>query len=157
MAAVAVVAQAVLGMARTLAPDRSRATLAAVAAIIALAIPSAWSQLGAIVFGCVVGLALLRVEPQLDHNTLPVSFSRTTGVVLLVLFFAMLIALPLVAALTSNQGVKEFDAFYRAGSLVFGGGHVILPLLQASVVSPGWVTADAFLAGYGAAQAVPVR
>ncbi len=155
VAAVAVVAQAVLGMARTLAPDRSRATLAAVAAIIALAIPSAWSQLGAIVFGCVVGLALLRVEPQLDHNTLPVSLSRTTGVVLLVLFFAMLIALPLVAALTSNQGVKEFDAFYRAGSLVFGGGHVILPLLQASVVSPGWVTADAFLAGYGAAQAVP--
>ncbi len=155
VAAVAVVAQAVLGMARTLAPDRSRATVAVIAAIIVLAIPSAWSQIGAIIFGGVVGLTLFRAKPQLDHSALPLSVSRTTGAVLLVLFFALLIGLPLLAALIPNQGIKEFDAFYRAGSLVFGGGHVVLPLLQASVVTPGWVTDDAFLAGYGAAQAVP--
>jgi len=156
VAAVAVVAQAVLGMARTLAPDRSRATVAVVAAIIALAIPSAWGQIGAILFGGVVGVAaLLRPEPEPDHGALALGVSRTTGAMLLVVFFALLIGSPLLAALTSSQGIKEFDAFYRAGSLVFGGGHVVLPLLQASVVPPGWVTDDAFLAGYGAAQAVP--
>jgi chromate transporter len=81
--------------------------------------------------------------------------SRSVGITLLVLFFVLLAGLPLLAILLPAQGVKEFDAFYRAGSLVFGGGHVVLPLLQASVVPPGWVSNDAFLAGYGAAQAVP--
>jgi chromate transporter len=81
--------------------------------------------------------------------------SRRTGATLLAIFFVLLIALPLVAATTSSQALKLFDAFYRAGSLVFGGGHVVLPLLQASVVPPGWVSNDLFLAGYGAAQAVP--
>src|SRR3984893_18103522 len=94
VAAVAVVAQAVLGMARTLAPDRPRATVAVVAAIIALAIPSTWGQIGAILFGGVVGLAFLRPEPQLDHGALPLRVSRTTGAVLLAVFFALLIGLP---------------------------------------------------------------
>jgi chromate transporter len=155
VAAVAVVAQAVLGMARTLAPDRSRATLGVVAAIIALTVPSAWGQISAIALGAAVGVMLLRSKQQLEHSALPLSVSRTTGAILLALFFVLLICLPLLAALTSAQVVKEFAAFFRAGSLVFGGGHVILPLLQASVVAPGWVTEDAFLAGYGAAQAVP--
>jgi chromate transporter len=155
VAAVAVVAQAVLGMARTLAPDRERATLAVSAAIVVLAVPSAWGQIGAIIMGGVVGITMLRREAPVDHAALPLRVSRTTGAVMLVWFFALLIGLPLLSALTPAQSVKEFDAFYRAGSLVFGGGHVVLPLLQASVVSPGWVSNDAFLAGYGAAQAVP--
>lgn len=155
VAAVAVVAQAVLGMARSLAPDRARATLAVVAAAIVSAVPSAWGQLGAIVLGGLVGLAWLRAETPTAEAALPLSVSRRTGVFVLVIFFALLIGLPLLASAVPAQGLKLFDAFYRAGSLVFGGGHVVLPLLQASVVPPGWVTNDTFLAGYGAAQAVP--
>ena len=155
VAAVAVVAQAVLAMARTLAPDRSRATLAVVAAIVALAAPSAWAQIGAILVGGLVGITLWRGEPHVDHNALPLRVSRSAGATLLGLFFGLLIGLPVLASSFPWQALKDFDAFYRAGSLVFGGGHVVLPLLQAFVVVPGWVTSDAFLAGYGAAQAVP--
>jgi chromate transporter len=155
VAAVAVVAQAVLGMARTLAPDRLRATFAVVAAIIVLAVPSAWGQIGAIVLGGVAGAMLLRSEVPIEPASLPLQVSRPVGTLLLVLFFVLLIGLPLLASAVPSQALKEFDAFYRAGSLVFGGGHVVLPLLQASVVPPGWVSNDAFLAGYGAAQAVP--
>jgi chromate transporter len=153
--AVAVVAQAVLGMMRTLAPDRERATLAVAAATMALAIPSAWGQVGAIVLGGVAGVLLLKTTEPSDPVALPLAVGRTTGVLLLTVFFALLIGLPVLAAVLPAQSIKLVDAFYRAGSLVFGGGHVVLPLLQASVVPPGWVTNDAFLAGYGAAQAVP--
>jgi chromate transporter len=153
--AVAVVAQAVLGMMRSLAPDRERATMAVVAAIIVLAIPTAWGQVGAIALGGLAGVILLRTNTPADHAALPLSVSRATGAVMLAVFFLLLIGLPALAAVTPWQSAKLFDAFYRAGSLVFGGGHVVLPLLQASVVPPGWVTNDAFLAGYGAAQAVP--
>ncbi len=155
VAAVAVVAQAVLGMARSLAPDRERATLAVVAAAIVLAVPNAWGQIGAIILGGVAGIILLRGEAPGDQASLPLSVSRRTGISMLVIFFALLIGLPLLASAAPSQGLKLFDSFYRAGSLVFGGGHVVLPLLQASVVPPGWVSNDAFLAGYGAAQAVP--
>ncbi len=153
--AVAVVANAVLGMMRTLAPDRERATLAVAAAALVLAVPSAAGQIGAIVLGGVIGAALFKNEARGDHAQLPLTISRWTGACLLVAFFVLLIGLPLLAAALPNQGLKLFEAFYRAGSLVFGGGHVVLPLLQASVVPPGWVGNDAFLAGYGAAQAVP--
>ena len=153
--AVAVVAQAVLGMMRSLAPDRVRATLAVIAAAIVLAVPSAFGQIAAIVLGGVAGIALFRNEAPADHAALPVSVGRGTGAALLVLFVALLVGLPLLAAAVPSQSLALFDAFYRAGSLVFGGGHVVLPLLQAAVVPPGWVTNDAFLAGYGAAQAVP--
>ena len=156
VAAVAVVAQAVLGMARTLAPDRARATLAVAAAIIALGAPSSWGQIGAIALGGIVGALLLRGGGEATAPAaLPLNLSRTLGALLLVAFFVLLIGLPLLAAAIPSQALREFDAFYRAGSLVFGGGHVVLPLLQASVVPPGWVSNDAFLAGYGAAQAVP--
>src|SRR5262245_57407910 len=156
VAAVAVVAQAVLGMARTLAPDRARATLAVAAAIIALGAPSSWGQIGAIALGGIVGALLLRGGEAIAPAALPLSVSRSLGALLLVAFFALLIGLPLLLATAiPSQALKEFDAFYRAGSLVFGGGHVVLPLLQAAVVPPGWVGNDAFLAGYGAAQAVP--
>ncbi|HET9617947.1 MAG TPA: chromate efflux transporter [Pseudolabrys sp.] len=153
--AVAVVAQAVLGMMRSLAPDRERATLAVVAAAIVLSSPNAFGQIGAIVLGGVTGIVLLRGATPADGATLPVTVSRRTGAFLLALFVILLVGLPLVAAAVPSQSVKLLDAFYRAGALVFGGGHVVLPLLQASVVPPGWVTNDAFLAGYGAAQAVP--
>jgi chromate transporter len=153
--AVAVVAQAVLGMMRTLAPDRERASLAVAAAVVVLAFPSAWGQIGAIVMGAVIGLAALRGPAPVDHVAMPLKVSRTAGAVLLLIFFALLIGLPVLAAAVPHQSLKLLDAFYRAGSLVFGGGHVVLPLLQAEVVPPGWVTNDAFLAGYGAAQAVP--
>ena len=155
VAAVAVVAQAVLGMMRALAPDRERATLAVAAAVITLAIPSAWGQIGAILTGAAIGLTVLRSNAPIDHVSLPLKMSRAAGMVLLTLFFVFLVGLPLLAAAVPHQGLSLFDAFFRAGSLVFGGGHVVLPLLQASVVPPGWVTNDAFLAGYGAAQAVP--
>jgi chromate transporter len=153
--AVAVVAQAVLGMMRSLAPDRERATVAVAAALIVLAMPTAWGQVGAIVFGGLVGIFLMRAAAPTDHAALPLKVGRTTGAVMLAVFFVLLIGLPVLASTTPSHALQLVDAFYRAGSLVFGGGHVVLPLLQASVVPPGWVTNDAFLAGYGAAQAVP--
>jgi chromate transporter len=155
VAAVAVVANAVLGMMRQLAPDRERATLAVVAAALVLAFPTAWGQIGAIVLGGVVGVTLLRSAVPTDHVALPVTVSRTAGVTAIVLFFTLLFGLPVLVAAIPNHSLQLFEAFYRAGSLVFGGGHVVLPLLQASVVPPGWVSNDVFLAGYGAAQAVP--
>lgn len=155
IAAVAVVAQAVLGMMRTLAPDRERATLALAATALVLAVPSALGQIGAIALGGVAGLLFLRSREPVEHASLPLTVTRSAGACFLAVFFALLIGLPLLAAAFPHQSVKLFEAFYRAGSLVFGGGHVLLPLLQASVVPPGWVSNDLFLAGYGAAQAVP--
>ncbi|MBK5960917.1 chromate transporter [Rhodoplanes elegans] len=156
IAAVAVVAQAVLGMLRSLAPDRERATLAVIAATIVLAVPSAFSQIVAIVIGGLAGLLLLpRGDAASDHAPLPLTIGRTTGVIALILFFVLLAGLPVLASTTGAHLAALVEAFYRAGSLVFGGGHVVLPLLQAAVVPPGWMSNDAFLAGYGAAQAVP--
>ncbi len=155
VAAVAVVAQAVLAMMRSLAPDRERATLAVAATVLVLAIPSAWAQVGVILLGGVAGLALLGGAAPTDHVALPHPVSRAIGTLSLILFFTLLVGLPLLVAAVPSQSLTLFEAFYRTGSLVFGGGHVVLPLLQASVVPPGWVTNDAFLAGYGAAQAVP--
>jgi chromate transporter len=155
VAAVAVVAQAVLLMMRSLAPDRGRATLAVAAAALVFVMPSSLGQIGAIVLGAIVGIALFRGAPPADHTSLPHPVSRTAAITAIIVFFALLIGLPLAAAAAPNHALQLFDAFYRAGSLVFGGGHVVLPLLQASVVPPGWVSNDGFLAGYGAAQAVP--
>ena len=156
VAAVAVVAQAVLMMMmRSLAPDRDRATLAIAAAALVLAIPTAWGQIGAILLGGLAGVTVLRTHAPTDHVAMPHAVSRTAAIIAMVLFFAILVGLPLVLTVLPNHSIRLFEAFYRAGSLVFGGGHVVLPLLQASVVPPGWVTNDAFLAGYGAAQAVP--
>jgi chromate transporter len=156
VAAVAVVANAVLGMMRSLAPDRERATLAVAAAALVLALPGAWGQVGAILAGALVGLALFRGDGTPEPAAvLAPPVGRKAALTALALFFALLIGLPLAATALPSQGLAYFDAFYRAGSLVFGGGHVILPLLQAEVVPPGWVSNDAFLAGYGAAQAIP--
>src|SRR6266446_2911845 len=124
-------------------------------AAVAVGAPSSWGQIGAIALGGIVGAVLLRGGEEIAPAALPLHVSRALGALLLAVFFALLIGLPLLAAAIPSQALKDFDAFYRAGSLVFGGGHVVLPLLQASVVPPGWVDNDAFLAGYGAAQAVP--
>lgn len=154
IAAVAVVAQAVLGMMQTLAPDRARATLAVIAAALVLFVPTAWGQIGAIVLGGIAGYRLLRDGTATSAVPMRVQVGRPVAIGALILFFALLLILPVLAR-GGGQALAYFDAFYRAGSLVFGGGHVVLPLLQAEVVPPGWVTNDAFLAGYGAAQAVP--
>lgn len=153
--AVAVVAQAVWGMARTLCPDRERATIAAVAALIVVFASSSVGQIAAIVLGGVAGLVVCRSAATAATGHLAFSVSRTAGVASLALFLALLFGLPVAVSATGSHALALFDAFYRAGALVFGGGHVVLPLLQAEVVAPGWVSNDAFLAGYGAAQAVP--
>ena len=153
--AVAIVAQAVWGMARTLCPDRSRQTIALAAVLMVVLIGGATGQVGAILLGGLAGLWLCRDTAGETGEALPFPVSRQAGIVALALFFILIFGLPLAAALFPAQGLAVIDAFYRAGALVFGGGHVVLPLLEAEVVRPGWVTPDAFLAGYGAAQAVP--
>lgn len=153
--AVAVVAQAVWGMGRTLCPDRARATLAVAATLLTLAWPGAVTQVLVIVAGALVGWRFLPIADQEPHLPLALAVSRRVGFFLLLLFFALLAGLPLAAAGSDSTALAAFDAFYRAGSLVFGGGHVVLPLLRAEVVPSGWVSDADFLAGYGAAQAVP--
>jgi chromate transporter len=153
--AVAVVAQAVWGMAQRLAPDRKRATLAIASAVLALAIPSTLGQVAAIVLGAVSGWLFREDATLVAAETLPLRLDRRWSLAALALFMLLLLGLPVAARLTHSHALALFDSFYRAGSLIFGGGHVMLPLLQAAVVPPGWVGNDAFLAGYGAAQAVP--
>ncbi|OHE59090.1 MAG: chromate transporter [Thiobacillus sp. GWE1_62_9] len=153
--AVAVVAQAVWGMARNLCPDVLRVTLMAIAACIVLFVPSAWGQVGVIAAAGIAGLLLFKPARIVEHDPLPITVGHRAGVLWLSLFFALLLGLPVLAQLLPSQTLSMVDAFYRAGSLVFGGGHVVLPLLQAEVVPSGWVSNEAFLAGYGAAQAVP--
>ena len=155
LVAVAIVAQAVWGMARTLAPDRERASIAMIALVLVTLVAGAAGQVAAIVLGGAAGIWLCRNAPitSIGHLTFPVS--RRAGIVSLVLFFVLLLVLPALAAVTSSHGLEIFNALYRSGALVFGGGHVVLPLLQSAVVTPGWISPDAFLAGYGAAQAGP--
>jgi chromate transporter len=157
LVAVAIVAQAVWGMARTLAPDRERASIAAIAALIILFSTASIAQIGAIALGGVAGLWLCRTAPpkSADQGHFSVPISRSVGLLALAAFFVLLGGLPVLWTLTHSQGVALFDAFYRSGALVFGGGHVVLPLLREATVTPGWVSDDVFLAGYGAAQAVP--
>jgi chromate transporter len=153
LVAVAIVAQAVWGMARTLCPDRERASIAAIAALIILFSATSLAQIGAIAFGALTGLWLCRSGPPTASGHAVVPVSRRAGVAALIIFFVLLAGLPFLRNLSSAAAL--FEAFYRSGALVFGGGHVVLPLLREALVTPGWVSDDAFLAGYGAAQAVP--
>jgi chromate transporter len=157
LVAVAIVAQAVWGMARTLCPDRERASIAVVAALVILLSSSSVAQIGAIVFGGMAGLWLCRAPAWTpsDQGHMSVPVSRRAGLLALVMFFLLLAGLPILSSLTHSQALALFEAFYRSGALVFGGGHVVLPLLREATVAQGWVTDDVFLAGYGAAQAVP--
>jgi chromate transporter len=153
--AVAVVAQAVWGMARSLCPDRPRAGLAILAALLTLALPSAIGQVGAIVASGLVGWLLLKLPQQAAGPHVGCGVSRRAGMIALVLFTLLLLGLPLLALGSGSALWSLVDGFYRAGALVFGGGHVVLPLLQTTVVPSGAVANAEFLAGYGAAQAVP--
>lgn len=152
---VAVIAQAVWGMARTLCPDARRVTLMAIATCIALLVPAAWLQVVVIVAAGAAGLMLLPQPERGAHEPLPLHVSRRAGLLWLVLFAALIVVLPVAASALHSNTLAVVDAFFRTGALVFGGGHVVLPLLQAAVVAPGWVGDSAFLAGYGVAQAVP--
>jgi chromate transporter len=153
--AVAVVAQAVWGMARNLASDRERASLAIVAAVVVLASRSPVTQVLVIVLGGVVGWIVLPGGRTQSGIPMRVPLGRGLAVVSLALFSVLLVGLPIARRVSPGHALAMFDSFYRAGSLVFGGGHVVLPLLQTEVVPPGWVTNGEFIAGYGAAQAVP--
>jgi chromate transporter len=157
LAAVAVVAQAVWGMAKKLCPDRARASLCLVAASVLLVIPGGVAQLGVIACGSLAGFWLYRGESTTEAQPSP-AFSRRHqlfAAAALASFVGLLALLPVLASVTGSRPIAEFDSFYRAGSLVFGGGHVVLPLLRAEIIPRGWLSDDQFLAGYGAAQAVP--
>jgi chromate transporter len=153
--AVAVVAQAVWGMARSLCPDRERATIAILASIVTLAWPTAVGQLSSIAVAGIVGSILFSgtVSSSISHMRFPIG--KKTAIAAWIIFFTLLLGLPLLRQMTPSHALEVFDSFFRVGSLVFGGGHVVLPLLQTEVVGPGWVTIEQFVAGYGAAQAVP--
>ncbi len=153
--AVAVVAQAVWGMAKSLAPDRQRASIALVGIICVVFVAGAFGQILALALGAIAGLFFCRSEAARQASHLAFRVPKSVGYIALATFALLLAFLPVFAAMAGSQGLSLFDAFYRAGALVFGGGHVVLPLLQSAVVSTGWVTEDAFIAGYGATQAVP--
>jgi chromate transporter len=154
--AVVVVAHAVLGMAKKLTPDLQRKTIALFALVVTLLWQTAYSQIGVILFAGVVGFLLYRQQTDTDKAKVTYfPISRRFGYFCLTLFFGLLILLPILRQLTTVQWIAMFDSFYRSGALVFGGGHVVLPLLEQQFVPTGWLTEQQFLAGYGAAQAVP--
>ncbi len=154
LVAVAVVAQALWGMGKSLCPDRERASIAVAAAMLATLVPGVGGQLTVLLLGAAAGMLMLRAAPLVEHAPLAVPLSHRAALGLIVAFFVLLLALPLLAAALPVGWLQQAAGFYRAGALVFGGGHVVLPLLQTQVVPAGMDNAT-FLAGYGAAQAVP--
>lgn len=154
LVAVAVVAQAIWGMAKSLTPDKPRIGIALMA-VVSIVFGGVFGQLAAIVIGGLLGLVLCRGSAQQTGELIAFGVSRSVGIVCLFAFLGLLFALPILAGALHSQSMNLLDAFYRSGSLVFGGGHVVLPLLQAEFVRPGWVSDSSFLAGYGLAQAVP--
>ncbi|MCY1218003.1 Chromate transport protein [compost metagenome] len=155
LVAVAVVAQAVWGMARTLCRGPVRIAIMAAAGGAVLALPGAWMQVAVMAVAALAGALLLRPALAGTHEPLGLPVSHRAGALLLVAFALLLAGLPVLAQLSADPAMRLFDAFYRAGALVFGGGHVVLPLLDAEVVASGWVGKETFLAGYGVAQAMP--
>jgi len=155
LVSVAIVAQALFGMARTLCPDRQRASIGTLAMLLTLYGGSFIAQIGAILLGGVAGLLFCRAPARNSTAQMPIPVSRRVGVASLTIFILLLVGLPLVLRFGSHPSIALFDAFYRSGALVFGGGHVVLPLLRDAFVAPGWVSDSTFLSGYGAAQAVP--
>lgn len=154
--AVAVVMQAVWGMGRKLCNDLPRISIMVVATCCVLFFPFVWGQVGVIALAAIAGLLIFKPEQQSTEEAVePLMLRRDVGLICLILFFVLLISLPIVSGLFPSSAFEKVDAFYRSGALVFGGGHVVLPLLQAEVVPSGWVSEETFLAGYGAAQAVP--
>lgn len=155
VAAVAIVAQAVWGMGRSLCPDLSRAALAVAAALLTVVLPTALAQMAAVLLGAVIGAAFLQLPPRPILSNTSSGVSRAAGLVSLALFAVLMAGLPLWALLSDGALATQISGFYRAGALVFGGGHVVLPLLETASVSTGMVSSADFLAGYGAAQAMP--
>ncbi len=155
VAAVAIVAQAVWGMARVLTPDKQRVVIAIAAAIAVLAVQTAWAQIAVIAVAGVLGWRVLKSAPPTPAIEVRVPISKVLGIAALVTLTVLLAVLPFLARIAESRQLEVVDSFFRVGSMVFGGGHVVLPLLQHEVVPPGWVTDGEFLAGYGAAQAVP--
>jgi chromate transporter len=153
--AVAVVAHAILGMAEKLAPDLNRKTITLFALIVTLLLPAAFTQVGVILIAGILGFLLYREQSDNEETNYEFPLSKKFAAFCLILFFALLIILPILRETTSISWIAIFDSFYRSGSLVFGGGHVVLPLLEREFVSMDWIGEEAFLAGYGAAQAVP--
>lgn len=155
LVAVAVVAHAILGMAKNLAPDLTRKAIVLFGLSVALLWETAYSQIGIILFAAVLGFFIYRSNQDSGETTTQFPISKRFGAICLTLFFGLLIALPVLREVTKLEWVAMFDSVYRAGSLVFGGGHVVLPLLESEFVPSGWVSEEAFLAGYGVTQAVP--
>ncbi|MGI8385973.1 chromate efflux transporter [Robertmurraya sp. P23] len=153
--AVAVVAHAILGMANNLTPDLKRKALALFALVVTLLWQTAFTQVGVIVIAGILGFFLYRQQTDTHEQKMAFPISRRFGVISLLVFFSLLLLLPILREATSLHWVALFDSFYRSGSLVFGGGHVVLPLLEREFVPTGMLTEEAFLAGYGATQAVP--
>lgn len=153
--AVAVVAHAILGMAEKLTPDLKRKTIALFALVGTLLWQTAFTQVGMIVLAGILGFLLYREQTGSEDNNFEFPVSKKFAVICLTIFFALLLILPILRETTSISWIAIFDSFYRSGSLVFGGGHVVLPLLEREFVPTDWISEEAFLAGYGAAQAVP--
>ena len=153
--AVAVVAQAVLGMGKKLCPDKERISIAVIACIFVLFLNYAFVQVIVLIAAGIFGAYFLRSSTELPHAPMQSGLKKRIGAIFLSLFILILLGLPVIRLIYPEQSIKLFDSFYRAGSLVFGGGHVVLPLLQSEVVSTGWVSKDFFMAGYGLAQAIP--
>ncbi|MGM0750610.1 MAG: chromate transporter [Bacillota bacterium] len=153
--AVAVVAHAILGMGKKLTPDLKRKAIALFALVVILLWQTAFSQIGIILLSAFIGFLLFKQHEPADEARIDFPISRRFAVICLAIFFGLLFLLPFLRELTSLEWIALFDSFYRSGSLVFGGGHVVLPLLEREFVPTGWLTEEAFLAGYGAAQAVP--
>ncbi|MFC4411571.1 chromate efflux transporter [Chungangia koreensis] len=153
--AVAVVAHALLGMGKSLTPDRPRITIAFLAAALTLLIPTALGQIFIIVGSGIIGYFMYKKDKTPDSIHIPIKIGKRAGIVAWILFFALLVLTPLFRPFFSSTLYSIFDIFYRIGSIVFGGGHVVLPMLEREVVPSGWMSADAFITGYGAAQAVP--
>ncbi|HSJ38805.1 MAG TPA: chromate efflux transporter [Planococcus sp. (in: firmicutes)] len=152
--AVAVVAHALLGMGKSLAPDRQRIAIAVLSATAILLMPTAWAQIGVILLAGFIGFFIYRTEKAPEAVKLALTFGKKTGIAAWTIFAGLLIGLPLLRPLIESSYYAIFDIFYRVGSIVFGGGHVVLPMLEREVV-PDFMDADLFIAGYGAAQAVP--
>lgn len=153
--AVAVVAHAIIGMGKSLTPDKKRMTVAMAAAILTLMIPTVIGQITIIVGAGIAGYLMYRKEQAPKPMDIPLPFGKRTGIVAWSIFALLLIGIPLVRPFVQSSLFAVFDIFYRVGSIVFGGGHVVLPMLEREVVPTGWMDAETFITGYGAAQAVP--
>ena len=155
LVALVVVAQGVMGMAKQLCPDGTRMTVAVLAAVVVLIVGGALVQLMVVLAAALLGNWLCKDIQGHTHSSLHIGYSRRTGVIALMVFFVLLVSLPVLSTSSEPSLLAMMDGFYRAGALVFGGGHVVLPMLEEAVVAPGWISGADFLAGYGAAQALP--